>query len=68
MADNIIFDDSEIGPASLAPCWDCVRLEEPFNETCAAFPDGIPREILEGKNSHKDAVKGDNGILFEAKK
>lgn len=33
-------------------------------ETCKAFPDGIPAEILSGENNHTRAVDGDNGIRF----
>jgi hypothetical protein len=32
---------------------------------CAAFPDGIPREVLSGKNDHREPIDGDNGIQFE---
>jgi hypothetical protein len=32
---------------------------------CAAFPDGIPTDILTGKVSHKKPYAGDNGIVFE---
>jgi len=31
---------------------------------CAAFPKGIPREILSGENTHKKPYPGDNGIMF----
>lgn len=33
--------------------------------TCAAFPGGIPYEIISGQHDHKEAFKGDNGIRFE---
>ena len=32
---------------------------------CKAFPDGIPDEILFGKNDHIEPVIGDNGIQFD---
>ena len=34
--------------------------------TCAAFPDGIPRDILLGRADHHAAYPGDHGIRFEA--
>ncbi|MBV9328477.1 MAG: hypothetical protein JO352_32580 [Chloroflexi bacterium] len=33
--------------------------------TCAAFPDGIPREMWIGDNPHTAPVVGDHGIRFE---
>lgn len=32
---------------------------------CAAYPDGIPKEIAYGDNPHTTPHKGDNGIQFE---
>ena len=32
---------------------------------CAAYPDGIPPEILTGEHDHREPYKGDNGIRFE---
>lgn len=32
---------------------------------CAAFPDGIPEEILTGEVSHTEPYDGDNGIQYE---
>lgn len=37
-------------------------LERP---ACAAFPNGIPREIAYGNNKHLKPFPGDNGIQFE---
>ena len=33
--------------------------------TCAAFPNGIPREIITNKADHRKPYPGDNGILFQ---
>ena len=32
---------------------------------CAAFPDGIPADVLRGITDHTKAVDGDGGIRFE---
>jgi hypothetical protein len=36
------------------------------HNVCAAFPDGIPREISYGDNPHTEPFEGDHGIQFEA--
>jgi hypothetical protein len=36
--------------------------------TCQAFPNGIPREILDGSDEHKEPLEGqENEIVFEDK-
>ena len=58
-----------------APCARCVHYQgtlangpdSPPRFVCAAFPAGIPREILDGSNDHTQPINGDHGILFEAK-
>jgi hypothetical protein len=50
------------------PIIPCVRCRN-WNEgtfTCRAFPDGIPDQVLTGKNFHREPIDGDNGIRFEA--
>ena len=32
---------------------------------CAAFPEGIPDEIVFGSNKHTSPYTGDNGIQYE---
>lgn len=48
-------------------CIACVHMTslEPELETCAAFPDGIPRRIWQGEADHREPYRGDNGIRFE---
>ena len=63
-ADDIITIDGldeELYPES--PCFPCRNyLRE---HTCKAFPDGIPREILDGEVKHTKPYPGDHGIQFE---
>ncbi|OQY51095.1 MAG: hypothetical protein DRR08_20180 [Candidatus Parabeggiatoa sp. nov. 2] len=35
---------------------------------CAAFPNGVPIEILEQGHDHLEPFSGDNGITFEQAK
>jgi hypothetical protein len=35
------------------------------NNVCAAFPDGIPREIFMNMYDHRKPYPGDHGIHFE---
>lgn len=52
---------------SIWPCTMCKhRSWDRFPERfCAAFPDGIPEDIISEKSSHFDAFPGDHGIQFE---
>lgn len=52
-------------------CTECRHLfpEKPgeFGFKCAAFPEGIPDEIIEEGLPHTEPYPGDNGIKFEPK-
>lgn len=52
---------------SIAPpiCVGCKHLIGTLlDPKCAAFPDGIPNEILLSKLDHRQPVAGDHGIQF----
>lgn len=50
-------------------CPFCIHYRDPDEETgletCGAYPDGIPLEILEVSVDHRFPYEGDGGILFE---
>lgn len=58
-------DDPNNNPrlATIGICHQCVHREGLY--TCAAFPDGIPREILVGDTLHTRPFAGDRGIQFK---
>ena len=47
-------------------CAFCVHFNENDSEniTCAAYPEGIPEDIVLGTNDHRAPVKGDHGLQF----
>lgn len=47
------------------PCATCKHRSKKLPGICLAFPDGIPNDILTGKNDHTKPYKGDDGILYE---
>jgi hypothetical protein len=57
--------DCVYGPRPI--CLDCSRLGRvrKGNQTCAAFPQGIPDRIYVGVYDHRKPYKGDKGIRFE---
>lgn len=46
-------------------CKECLHLRSMRNSRCDAFPDGIPRDILDSKQDHREPVNGDHGIRFK---
>lgn len=50
-------------------CDVCVHWQGELNDDgeglCAAFPAGIPQELLMGKVDHRQPLPGDNGVRFE---
>lgn len=53
---------SEMPP--IAACAVCVH-RYGTTPRCAAFPKGIPMEILDGTNRHDKPYPGDNGIQYK---
>jgi len=45
-------------------CYKCIHVNED-GQSCRAFPDRIPGEILTGEVKHTDPYEDDNGIQFE---
>jgi len=50
-------------PTKFQQCFFCEYYEE--DDTCDAFPEGIPEEILSGDVQHDVEIEGDNGIQFK---
>ena len=47
-------------------CSNCTRLDKNSDDfTCAAFPDGVPDDILTNFRTHVEPYPGDNGIRFD---
>lgn len=46
-------------------CGSCLHLKFDEPRVCDAFPEGIPDEILGGKNDHREPYPGDNSIQYE---
>lgn len=46
-------------------CLACKHWDPESPMVCAAFPDGIPQEIIDGQADHDEPVDGDHGIQFE---
>jgi hypothetical protein len=55
----------DVNISKISHCFFCKYLG--IKETCEAFPNGIPEEILNNQFIHTKHYEGDNGILFEPK-
>jgi hypothetical protein len=54
-------------PNKACPCIDCKHLDSNGEELfCAAFPDGIPDEILSGENKHTAPLpEQNNNVIYQ---
>jgi hypothetical protein len=54
---------------SIPICFRCKYFQGATDQIdkCAAFPEGIPDEILLMKHNHRKPYPGDHGIRFEPK-
>ena len=43
-------------------CLVCTHFEQGY--TCAAFPEGIPQDVLLNKQDHRKAIDGDNDVRW----
>lgn len=58
---------NEVWQNAVKYCNDCKhRFLEP-GDTCKAFPDRIPDDVLSGKLDHHSPIEGDHGYQFEQK-
>ena len=46
-------------------CNDCKHRYLLPGNTCPAFPEGIPDDVLDGDRDHHLPIEGDNGVQFE---
>jgi hypothetical protein len=48
-------------------CSICIHFDPSRRDitACAAFPDGIPGDIILNEIDHRDPVEGDHGVRFE---
>lgn len=46
-------------------CFSCRHIFRDGRRGCAAFPQGIPDALLQGRDNHDHPHPGDNGIRYE---
>jgi hypothetical protein len=55
----------ENSPPTDYACLHCKRYTLfSWPRTCDAFPNGIPKDILDGTDKHTKSVRGDHGLTF----
>ena len=55
------WDDETLVVAACVTC----KHKHAGKATCKAFPDGIPADVLDGRNHHTEPIEGDGGIVWE---
>ncbi|SFN02144.1 hypothetical protein [Nitrosomonas communis] len=64
--------DRFVGAADIrivtSPCATYIHRSQKASGYCLAFPEGIPKEILSGKNDHRKPFAGDHDIQYESSK
>ena len=61
--DDRYLDVDKYIPGGEVACATCASYEG--GHKCKAFPDGVPQDILDGKNDHRKPYPGDHGIQYE---
>ena len=62
---RVEFISVSIRPPPPTFCTSCKHRLGKDEETCSAFPNGIPEEIWRGKTGHRTSRPGDQGIVYE---
>jgi len=61
------FDENQFQNPIVPSCHSCKHYHDfSYPPTCKAFPEGIPDDILDGKDDHTQPVRGDRGIRYES--
>ena len=64
--ETIIQLDADLRIPIYSPvCTTCRHLIDIAGRRCAAFPDGIPLVIWDGRNNHRTEYPGDHGIQYD---
>lgn len=49
----------------MVQCMTCIHWKAVKGQACAAFPDGIPQKIINGRFDHRKPYPGDHGIRYQ---
>lgn len=65
MGSNGLLAEERTGVNPNWTCASCRHLRSIKDQTCEAFPEGIPFVVLTGQHKHQIAIPGDQGIQYE---